>query len=152
RQLNEFSLAYLFCYFALTIVFTYTNGAEIFLVGVVTATAITFGFAFSRLVMQVEQQENRLDDFAYEHRILKQQLLQEEDTAKQEERTRIARNVHDSVGHQLTALMMQLQMAELNDSHDKTYISDAKQTARLALEEMRNAVKALEKEEVRGVA
>ncbi|WP_078394292.1 sensor histidine kinase [Shouchella patagoniensis] len=139
-------------YFVLTSVFTYSNGAEFLIISVVTAIAVTFGLAYSRLVMQVELQEDLLDDFAYEQRVLKQQLLQEEDTAKQEERTRIARNVHDSVGHQLTALMMQLQMAELNDSHDKTYISDAKQTARLALEEMRNAVKALEKEEVRGVA
>ncbi|WDF02537.1 sensor histidine kinase [Shouchella hunanensis] len=96
--------------------------------------------------------QEQVNTLLYEKRLLKRQLVEEEDTVKQAERTRIARDVHDSVGHQLTALGMQLQMAELQNGIENPYLSEAKQTARQALDEMRKAVRALEMEEIRGVA
>ncbi|TES47698.1 MULTISPECIES: sensor histidine kinase [Bacillaceae] len=98
------------------------------------------------------ENQEQMNTLLYEKRLLKRQLVEEEDTVKQAERTRIARDVHDSVGHQLTALGMQLQMAELQNETENPYLSEAKQTARQALDEMRKAVRALEIEEIRGVA
>ena len=36
--------------------------------------------------------------------------VEQEQFARSEERTKIARDMHDSVGHKLTALLMQLEM------------------------------------------
>ncbi|MCM3381114.1 sensor histidine kinase [Shouchella rhizosphaerae] len=99
---------------------------------------------------QNRQQQEKIDELQYEQKQLRRRFLEHEDAAKQRERTRIARDVHDSVGHQLTALMMQLQVAEMKVQDP--VIAEAKQTARTALAEMRSAVRALESEEERGVA
>ncbi|MBM7838989.1 signal transduction histidine kinase [Alkalihalobacillus xiaoxiensis] len=119
---------------------------------VVALLVFSFAIFVLRLLEEGKQKQIRIEELAYDQRMLKRQLLLEEDAAKQAERTRIARDVHDSVGHQLTALAMQLQIAELKETGDTSYIIEAKQTARTALEEMRKAVKALEKEEIRGVS
>lgn len=64
-----------------------------------------------------------------------------------EERNRIARDIHDSLGHNMTALIMQLQMAKLFLKEDKTraenlLVSSVK-TAKDSLTEIREAVETL---------
>lgn len=68
-----------------------------------------------------------------------QQLLQA--ASRQSERTRIARNLHDLVGHHLTALTIQLQVASHQcDGEIKAQIDKCHQLARLLLSDVREAV------------
>ncbi|WP_059104564.1 sensor histidine kinase [Shouchella shacheensis] len=101
------------------------------------------------LKLALEKSEG-LDELTYEYKKLKRQVLEEEDALKQAERARIARDVHDSVGHQLTNLVMQLQMTEMK--REDPDIAKAKEMARESLQEMRQAVQALQSEEKKGVA
>lgn len=90
-----------------------------------------------------------------EYRLLKRQVAENEEAARIEERNRIARDIHDTVGHQLTALMMQLAVAEQSakESGDVSGIlAQSKQLARESLDGMRKAVKALQGEEEKGIA
>ena len=68
-----------------------------------------------------------------------QQLLQA--ASRQSERTRIARNLHDLVGHHLTALSIQLQIASHKTEGDaKQQIDKCSQLAKLLLADVREAV------------
>lgn len=68
-----------------------------------------------------------------------QQLLQA--ASRQSERTRIARNLHDVVGHHLTALTIQLQVASrLSEGEAKTQVDNCHQLAKLLLADVREAV------------
>ncbi|WP_053073895.1 sensor histidine kinase [Bacillus sp. LL01] len=89
-----------------------------------------------------------------EYRALKRQVLENEEIARVEERNRIARDIHDSVGHQLTALMMQLAVAEQAAGEEKvaSILKQSKQLARESLDGMRKAVKALQGEEEQGIS
>lgn len=99
----------------------------------------------------LEEKSNGIEELSYEYKKLKRQIAREEDALKQAERVRIARDVHDSVGHQLTGLIMQLQMIEMKSSGIDPQISQAKNMAREALEDMRQAVRTMENEEKKGV-
>ncbi|MFE7063816.1 sensor histidine kinase [Sutcliffiella sp. NPDC057660] len=90
-----------------------------------------------------------------EYRLLKRQVAVSEEVARVEERNRIARDIHDSVGHQLTALMMQLAVAEQSAKESENVsgiLAQSKQLARESLDGMRKAVKALRGEEEKGIA
>ncbi|QFT87299.1 Sensor histidine kinase ComP [Bacillus sp. THAF10] len=108
---------------------------------------------------QYYTENSRLDrdwkSLLVEYRALKRQLHENEEVARVEERNRIARDIHDSVGHQLTALMMQLAVAEQQADREPTLkgiITQTKQLARDSLEGMRKAVKALQGEEEKGIS
>ncbi|MED1563268.1 hypothetical protein AJ85_01975 [Alkalihalobacillus alcalophilus ATCC 27647 = CGMCC 1.3604] len=88
-----------------------------------------------------------------EYRKLKRQLQVQEENARAEERTRIARDIHDNVGHQLTALAMQLEMVEITQESgevDEVALRQAKELAKQSLTEMRQSVQALRNEELKG--
>lgn len=73
-----------------------------------------------------------------------QHLLSE--LSRQSERTRIARDLHDLVGHHLTALTIKLQVAGLACSENnkaKTQIDECHQIAKLLLNDVRDAVDTL---------
>lgn len=63
------------------------------------------------------------------------------------ERNRLARDIHDSLGHYLTAISIQLEKAEAyrvrNPEEANQAIRDAKQTARAALQDVRQSVSTL---------
>ncbi|MFJ6671900.1 sensor histidine kinase [Actinosynnema sp. NPDC091369] len=63
------------------------------------------------------------------------------------ERNRVAREVHDAIGHHLTAVSVLLEKAVAFRDHDAAVadraIEDARQSARQALEDVRTSVKAL---------
>ncbi|QBL08883.1 sensor histidine kinase [Rheinheimera sp. D18] len=84
------------------------------------------------------------DALESKHRQLQatQQLLQA--VSRQSERTRIARDLHDVVGHHLTALTIQLQVAgHITDGEVKTQIDKCHQLAKLLLSDVREAVSTL---------
>lgn len=102
--------------------------------------------------MNVERGEQReiYEELLGEYRTMKRLHLTAENNARLEERTRIARDLHDSVGHRLTALIMSLEMLSIQQK-DPTY-DELKQMAKESLEDTRLAVKALQTEESEGIA
>ena len=91
-------------------------------------------------------------------RLVNQQLreyaLLIEDRAMLQERNRIAREIHDSLGHSLTALNIQLANALLylrsNLSRSETFIVDAKKMGSHALQEVRQSVSTLRSDPLQG--
>jgi signal transduction histidine kinase len=81
---------------------------------------------------------------------LRQYALRIEDQATLQERNRIARDIHDSLGHALTALNLQLEGAlkfwqfDLDRSHH--FIFEAKRLGTTALQEVRQSVSTLRSE------
>jgi signal transduction histidine kinase len=57
------------------------------------------------------EQHELYEQLVAEYRRLKRYASDNEQSARLDERHRIARDIHDSVGHQLTALLMQIRVA-----------------------------------------
>ncbi|KPU44263.1 sensor histidine kinase LiaS [Oxobacter pfennigii] len=98
------------------------------------------------------REEKRKKDILYTelldaHKRLKRYIYEVNRLTVVEERNRIARDIHDTLGHNMTALIMQLQMAEhfLNENASKVekMIVDAKATARDSLSGIREVVETL---------
>lgn len=107
-------------------------------------TALLYGsfHLFAVLVQSASRDaEAAKDELEQKHQQLlaTQQLLQA--ASRQSERTRIARNLHDVVGHHLTALTIQLQVAgHLTDGEAKVQVDNCHQLAKLLLSDVREAV------------
>jgi two-component system, NarL family, sensor histidine kinase FusK len=87
-----------------------------------------------------------------EYRDIKRRLASNVEYARQEERTLIGHEIHDSVGHKLTALLMQLEVFRLKASaKDKEQVQFLKNLANDSLEETRSAVKMLKNNETGGL-
>lgn len=84
-----------------------------------------------------------------ENRKLHRMRTLAETVAKTEERNRIAREIHDSVGHRLTALMMKLEMLHI-EKQDPIY-DELKMMASESLQETREAVQTLQTTDVKGI-
>lgn len=100
-------------------------------------------------VMERQEQREVYEQLLGEYRQLKRMNLENEQVARLEERTRIARDIHDSVGHKLTALLMQLEMFSMQNQSGE--YAELKQLAQESLDETRQAVKTLKQEEVAGI-
>ncbi|KNF08211.1 signal transduction histidine kinase [Gottschalkia purinilytica] len=81
------------------------------------------------------------------HRDLRKYADVVEQYSKIEERTRIARDIHDTLGHEMTALIMQLEMSshlmDKDIQNAKNYLNDAKTSARESLIEVRKIIETL---------
>ncbi|MCC5895667.1 MAG: sensor histidine kinase [Alkalibacterium sp.] len=93
------------------------------------------------------------DQIYSEHRHLKRQVVRGEQLARQEERSVVARDIHDSVGHRLTALVMQLEVAryQTGNEKEKEQLTTFKKLAQQSLHETRSAVSALKADETAGL-
>jgi signal transduction histidine kinase len=111
-----------------------------------------------RLQSQLQQQNQRLQAAEAE---LRRSLEQErelnqriEEMVALEERNRIARDIHDSLGHSLVALNIQMETAlalwqsDLGRVH--TLLVEAKQLATAALEDVRQSVSAIRSDSLQG--
>ena len=127
---------------------------------------IWFGFAFNSsllfafvlvfvlllvgAVLAEHESRNRL---AKAHRRLREYAVQAEDRATLQERNRIAREIHDSVGHYLTAQSIQLENTALFLAEDRvkaaTHLEKARQLGKEALANIRASVATLRKSPVR---
>jgi Histidine kinase. len=110
------------------------------------STAILANSAHTEMTRFREMYEALKGDY----RRLKRYARLTEEEARNEERTKIARDIHDSVGHKLTALLMQMELASLK--YGKEAFAPLKKLAKESLEETRAAVKALKAEEVEGIS
>ncbi len=94
-----------------------------------------------------QQMRQLLDELETSHRQLQAYASQVAELAAAAERNRLARDIHDSLGHYLTAISIQLEKAQAYRARDPEAadqaIRDAKQTARAALQDVRQSVSAL---------
>lgn len=115
--------------------------------------AVFIGFSsykLNDLIQDRREQQEIYEELLGEYRTLKRLHITAENNARFEERTRISRDIHDSVGHRLTALIMKLEMLrmqEKNPAFDELLVM-----AKESLEDTRSAVKALQIEESEGIA
>nr|WP_244244664.1 histidine kinase [Marinilactibacillus kalidii] len=88
-----------------------------------------------------------------DYNLLKRTVQQQESTIRQEERNQIARELHDAVGHRLTALLMQLEVARIQsqDDENKERLEGFKKLAQLSLQDTRKAVSTLQSDEQSGL-
>jgi signal transduction histidine kinase len=100
-----------------------------------------------KLVSTLLSERQTKEQLAIAHRQLQQYALQVEDLAAVQERNRIAREIHDSLGHTLTAQNIQLQTAvklwqrDLNQAQG--FIEQAQRLAAIAMQEVRCSVSTL---------
>ncbi|MCU0565763.1 MAG: sensor histidine kinase [Oculatellaceae cyanobacterium Prado106] len=94
------------------------------------------------------------DQVAIANHQLRQYALQVEDLAAEQERTRIARDIHDSLGHALTALNLQLEAAlklwATQPQQAYRFLNEAKQMGTEALQSVRQSVVAMRTDPLQG--
>lgn len=116
---------------------------------VILAVGLTL---FRTISARIEETTVRYETLLSEYRNMKRRLITDEQHARQEERAQVGRDIHDSVGHKLTALLMQLEMHRMQaDSETAEILKGLKALAKESLEETRNAVKSLKQQETSGL-
>jgi signal transduction histidine kinase len=118
--------------------------------GVWLSSAFLLGLVFVFLQLLVNaalsEQRNR-EELAIANNKLRHYVLQVEEIATLQERNRIAREIHDALGHSLTAFHLHLEAAlRLLDSEPteaKELLVEAKQLSADALQEVRQSVSTL---------
>ena len=121
------------------------RGAVTFLPGIV------FTVIFTRIAVRAEQARGEVERLAAEigeaNRKLRDYAAQVEELATTKERNRLAREIHDSLGHYLTAINIQLEAAGAVLEHDRPRARDALAKAQSltkeGLGEVRRSVAAL---------
>jgi signal transduction histidine kinase len=119
--------------------------------------AVLFGLSlvFVLLLMNavLSERESR-DKLATANEKLRQYALKIENQATLEERNRIAREIHDSLGHSLTALNLQLETALKLSKSDipraMTFLATAKELGSKALQDVRQSVSTMRSHPLQG--
>ena len=92
-------------------------------------------------------ERQRREELRLANQRLRESAAQIEKLAMNQERTRIAREIHDSLGHALTGLNIQLEGAlklwDANPEQARTFVAQAKEMGSTALKEARQAVATL---------
>ena len=121
--------------------------------------ALAFTFLFVQVLANLVYSEEKsrrysdqlLEDLKASHLKLQIYADQVAELAAAEERNRLARDIHDSLGHYLTAINIQLEKAIVfqnrNLEESTQAIRDAKETASEALQEVRRSVSSLRSDE-----
>lgn len=126
-----------------------------------TVLAVLFCLACAGSISMAEtaslEQESRrraealLEEVRRAHQQLHHYSEQIATLAATEERNRVARELHDSLGHSLTAIHLQLEKAllyfECNPQEARQALSDSRDEAHTALQEVRRSVRALRTDE-----
>jgi signal transduction histidine kinase len=119
--------------------------------------AVTFGLALLFILLLVnallaERQSREKLLLANER--LRQYALRIEDQATLQERNRIAREIHDALGHALTAQSIQLENAQLflppDAEKTASFLQEAKQLGSRALQEVRRSISTLRADPLQG--
>ena len=117
----------------------------------IAVTLLLFMRTLAVVIHQDEQNREHtrrlLSDLAMSHQQLQEYAEEVADLAAAEERNRLARDIHDSLGHYLTVVNIQLEKALAFKDRDlveaEKAIRDAKQAAKEALTDVRHSVSAL---------
>ena len=107
-------------------------------------TAVAFAAVVTKLLVR-EQQARR--ELAHAHSQLREYAVQAERLAAAQERNRVARDIHDGLGHVLTVVQMQIKAAravlDTDAAQADAVLAKAQQQAEQALREVRRSVAAL---------
>lgn len=143
-------------YILIGINFLFVIGLTVYL-GKPLLPVLIIGVLFVLLINQLNEfaldrknQRELYEELLAEYRQLKRMHVSAEEMAKADERTRIAREIHDSVGHRLTALIMKLEMLHIQNPDE--HFLELKEMANLSLLETREAVQTLQEAETKGIA
>lgn len=132
--------------------------AELALTIVIYGSLLAFTTSAGRLIRNLQDEKDRSEQLVKEldasraaleraHRQLQDRLAQEQEMAVIKERQRLAREIHDSVAHGLTALIVQVQagrkLLDVDQERARGVIEHCEEMARDALQETRRAVRAL---------
>ncbi|WP_017654481.1 sensor histidine kinase [Fortiea contorta] len=105
--------------------------------------ALTLVFVLLLMNAVLSERQSR-EELAIANEKLRQYALKIENQATLEERNRIAREIHDSLGHSLTALNLQLETAlklsQSNPNRAITFLARAKELGSKALQDVRQSV------------
>jgi len=112
---------------------------------------LVFAISMARVVSDEESSRTRaeklLGDLEVSHQKLKAYAAQAAGLAAAEERNRLARDIHDSLGHYLTVINVQLEKAiafrQRRPAEAEQAVWDAKRSAKEALQDVRQSVAAL---------
>lgn len=114
---------------------------------------LTLVFVLLFMNAMIAERQSR-EKLAIANEQLRKYALRIENQATLQERNRIARDIHDSLGHSLTALNLQLETALKLWSSDPTratpFLKQAKQLGSQALQEVRQSVSTLRSDPMQG--
>ncbi|MBD0268823.1 MAG: sensor histidine kinase [Cyanobacteria bacterium Co-bin8] len=120
-------------------------------------TAVTFGLTllFTLLLINTLLSERQSREKLLQANVqLRQYALRIEDQATLQERNRIAREIHDALGHTLTAQSIQLENAQLflptDAGKTAAFLQEAQRLGARALQEVRRSVSMLRADPLRG--
>ena len=106
--------------------------------------------------MQLEHAKQLTIELQQANEELRLSRLRERDLAVVEERIRLARDIHDGLGHHLTVLNVQLQAADIQLETDPAGAAEAmrvcRREAQLALEEVRRSVAVMRSSPLNGTS
>ncbi|MGE5611343.1 MAG: sensor histidine kinase [Bacillota bacterium] len=113
--------------------------------------AVLFTLAFTQITVSAEKARGEVERLATElseaNGKLREYALQAEELAATRERNRVAREIHDSVGHCLTVVHVQLEAARTTFDRDPAYaleaLGKAQKVAQAGLQDIRRSVAAL---------
>ncbi|MDX2216055.1 MAG: sensor histidine kinase [Oculatellaceae cyanobacterium bins.114] len=119
------------------------------------AIAFTMAILFALLLINALLSERQSwEQLMLANEQLRQYALRIEDQAALQERNRIAREIHDSLGHALTAQSIQLENAlmylDTRPAQSQTYLINAKELGSQALREVRQSVAKLRSNPLQG--
>lgn len=124
--------------------------AALFSLPIYTGGYIFFGaFSASARRAEIAQAESQmlLEDLTKAHLKLQTFTAQSEELAVSEERNRLAREMHDTLGHRLTVAIVQLegaeQLVDKKPQRAQEMVATVKEQMRAALSELRSAVATL---------
>ncbi|MEW1547724.1 sensor histidine kinase [Streptomyces tsukubensis] len=121
--------------------------SDLLMLGLGTALALSMASVAVREQQGRTRLEGVLAELAASHERLSQYALRVAELSTADERNRVAREIHDSLGHHLTAIAVQLEKAEVFRDRDPDAsvkaVSDARWSAGRALAEVRESVGAL---------
>jgi signal transduction histidine kinase len=127
----------------------YLSDVLMFGVGLVLAIAMA-GIAVGEQASRIRL-EAALRDLRESHDQLTAYAARVAELSAAAERNRLARDIHDSLGHHLTAIAIQLEKAEAFRDRDHAAadqaVADARMSARRALQDVRGSVRALRGDE-----
>lgn len=122
-------------------------------IGYALLFGLTFLFVLLSMNAMVAERQSR-EKLALANEKLRQYALKIENQATLQERNRIARDIHDSLGHSLTALNIQLETAlklwQSNPEKAQQFLERAKRLGTQSLQEVRQSVSAMRSDPVQG--
>jgi signal transduction histidine kinase len=162
RLLLFCSLLFLLLWVTVVISWWIQTGRIEILENVISASFVVFGAVVGNLIRKLYEAQETMDQqfkqlhsshhaLAEAHAQLQSYSKQVEEMTTIRERNRIAREIHDTVGHKMTALLVQLELSkallklDINKAEETIAVCD--NLAREALQEIRLSVRTLHQEE-----